>query len=205
MPNQTRRQGASAQGWYVFEVSPTVSLPLPAASANRDEIGLGAGLSFTAKTSPIVGIGANIGYYYWPVSAGFKQQFNELLRDRTLHTLELGPGTWGLQVIQFGGHIRIGTPGSRCARPWLRVVPSVYRVDPNTSCYSGDAGFFTVVAPPLKRTLHFGCSVGAGADLFSGPHSRMGLDANYHFVNSCSRYGEDLHVFMLGAHAIFGW
>lgn len=203
--DQARPQSESPQGWYGPEISTTVSLPLPAGSANRDEIGLGAGLSFTGKTSPIVSIGANIGYYYWPVSAGFKQQFNEFLRDQLFNTLVLGAGTWGLQVVQVGGQIRVGTPGGRGARPWLQVVPSVYRVDPNTSGYSGDAGFFTVVAAPLERTLHLGCSVGAGADLFNGPHSRMGLDANYHFVNSSSRYGEDLHVFMLGAHAIYGF
>lgn len=202
--NQIGRQSADARGWYAPEISATLSLPLAAGSAARREIGLGAGLSLTAKTSPIVGMGARFGYFYWPVSAAFKRQFNEVLRDQTLHLVELGAGTWGLRAVQFGWNIRIGTHGTRGVRPWLQVVPSLFRVDPNTSGYSGDAGFGTVVAAPLKHTLHVGCTVSAGAHLFGERHSRVGLDADYHFVNCDKSYGEDLHVFMLGAHASLG-
>ncbi len=202
--DQAGPPGERAQGWYGFDIGPTFSLPLPAGSANRDEIGLDVGLSFTAKENPIVGVGADIAYHYWPVSAEFKQKFNELLRKELLNTLKLGGGTWGQQVVQFGMHIRVAAPAARGARAWLQVGVSSYRVDPNTSGYSGDAGFFTVTAPPLRGTLQFGYSVAGGADLFGGPRARMGLDATYHFVDCRDRYGENLQVLTLGAHALFG-
>jgi hypothetical protein len=202
--DQARRPGEPSHGWQGFEIGPTYSLPLPAASANRDEIGLDAGLSFTAKTGPIVGIGASISYHYWPASAELKQRFNEYLRAKTWNILKLGGGTWGLQVVQAGGHIRVARPTPRGARPWLQVGASVYHVDPNTSGYRGEAGFFTVTAPPLKRTQHLGYSVTVGADVLGGRSARIGLDAAYHFVECRDRYGENLRVFTLGIHAFFG-
>jgi len=203
--DEPERPDERSKGWYGFEVGPTFSLPLPAASANRDVIGLDAGLSCTGKTSPILGIGASIAYHYWPVSTKTKREFNETLGD-----LELGEGTWGLQVVQVGGHVRVAAPTTRNLRPWVQVGLSVYRVDPNTSGYSGNAGFFTVVAPPLDRTHHVGYSVVVGADLLGGRSARMGLDATYHFVDCNDRFGDDrfgesLQVFTLGAHLLLGW
>jgi len=203
--DQTRRPGESSQSWYGFEIGSTFSLPLPSASANRDEIGLDAGLSCTVKVSPSAGIGANIAYHYWPVSSEQKQKFNDFIRERTLNTLKLGGGTWGLSVLQVGGHIRVAAPTTRNVRPWLQVGASSYRVDPNTSGYSGDAGFFTVIAPPLKPTQHLGYSIAAGTDLFGRGPARVGLDATYHFVSCRDRYGEDLRVLTLGAHALLSW
>jgi len=198
------RPDEGTKPWYGFEVGPTFSLPLPAASANRDVIGLDAGLSFTAMDSPTFGIGASIAYHYWPVSTETKRTFNKSLR-RTLHTVELGEGTWGLQVVQLGGHLRVAAPTDRSVRPWLQLGLSVYRVDPNTSGYPGDAGFFAVVAPPLERTHHPGCAVAVGADLFGGRPTRVGLDATYHVVGCNDRFGENLQVFTLGAHVLLGW
>jgi hypothetical protein len=186
-------------------LGPTFSLPLPAAIANRDEIGLSLGLSFTGKSSPMVGVGVDIAYHYWPVSTEFKQEFNEVLGVMTWNTLKLGGGTWGLQVVQLGGHVRVAAPTTRSVRPWLQVGASAYSVNPNTSGYSGDAGFFRVTASPLRPTWHVGCSVAVGTDLFGGPRARMGLDATYHFVNASERPGQDLQIFTLGAHSLFGW
>jgi len=196
--------GESSKAWYGFEIGPTFSLPLPAASASHDEIGIDFGLSCTLKLSPNAGIGADIAYHYWPVSAEFKQQFNGFLSEHTLNTLELGGGTWGPQVAQYGLHIRVAPVNARGVRPWLQLGASAYRVQPNISGYSGDAGFFTVTAPPPQTTQHFGYSLAVGTDLFGGPSARMGLDATYHFVNSSDRYGVNLRVFTLGAHVLFG-
>ena len=204
LTSRAGRPGTTSQGWYGFEISPTFSLPVPAGSANRDEIGLDAGLSFTAKTSPNLGIGGDAAYHYWPVSAEFKRRFNEVLGERTLNTLMLGGGTWGLRVVQLGVHFRIETSTTRSVRPWIQVGGGAYRVDPRTTGYSGEAGFFRVVAPPLKTTQHFGASVAVGTDLLGGPPARMGLHATYHFVNCKERIGGDLHVFTLGAQAHFG-
>ena len=195
----------SSKDWYGFEIGPTFSLPLPAASANRDELGLDVGLSFTAMPTQRVGFGANVAYHYWLASADLKQGFNEFLSAKTLNILKLGGGTWGLQVVQFGGHFRFAAPTASGVRPWLQVGASAYGVDPNTTGYSGDAGFFTVTASPLQRTYHYGYSVAVGTDLIGGRSARMGLDATYHFVGCSEQYGEDLQVFTLGVHVLFGW
>jgi hypothetical protein len=201
---QAARPDATWRGYHGFEIGPVFSLPLPAADASRDVIGLDAGLTITAKTSPNLGIGADVGYHYWPVSGVFKDGFNQYLGDLTWQTLMLGGGTWGLQVIQLGVHFRIAASNTRGVRPWIQVGGGTYRVDPNTTGYSGDAGFFTVAVPPLERTQHLGGSITVGADLLGLPPARMGLNATYHYVNTQEDYGEDLHVLTLGVHALFG-
>ncbi len=199
------RPGEHPLGWYGVEIGPTFSLPLPAASANRDVIGLDAGLSITAKPSRMVGLGVDVAYHYWPASAEFKQKFNDFLGEKTWNTLMLGGDAWGLQVVEYGGHVRIAAPDTYRVRPWLQVGAGLYKVDPHTSGYSGDAGFFWVIARPLPRTEHFGSSVTIGGDLFSARHARMGLDATYHYVGCRDTYGDDLRIFTLGAHVLFGW
>lgn len=201
--DQTQSPGESSKSWYGLEIGPTFSLPVPAASASRSEIGLDVGLSCTAKTAPMLGVGVTFSYHYWPVSGEFKTEFNEFLGRQTLETLKLGGGTWGLQVVQFGVHFRVAAPSTRNVRPWLQVGLSTYGVDPNISGYSGDAGFFTVTAPPMKRTQSTGFSGAVGIDLLGGHPARMGLDATYHYVNCSEFYGQDLQVFTLGAHALF--
>src|SRR5262245_31481676 len=194
------------RGTHGIEIGPTFSMPLPVGSANHDQLGLDAGLSCTWSTeNPYLGLGVDFAYHYWPVSAEFKQEFNHILRAETWQTLQLGGGAWGLQVIEFGLHLRVAPPMARGARPWLQVGAGTYHVDPNTSGYSGDAGFFTVTAPPLERTQHLGGSVAVGAELFDGRYARVGLRGTYHVVDCSRRYGKDLQVFTLGAHALFAW
>lgn len=203
--NESHAPGEPRKTWYGLEIGPTFALPLPAASANRDAIGLDVGLNCTAKPTPSLGLGVTAAYHYWPVSDEFKQKFNELLSDETLNTLKLGGGTWGLQVLQLGVHLRATAPSTRAMRPWLLVGGSIYEVNPNTSGYSGDAGFFTVTAPPLKRTQHLGYSVTVGMDMLGNSSVRVGLDATYHDVDCSGTYGEDLKMFTLGVHALFNW
>lgn len=195
---------SAPRGWFGFEVGPVVSLPLPVASANREQVGLDAGVSFTAKLSRFGGLGADVAYHYWPVSTQFKQKFSDLLREGTLNTLMLGGGTWGLRVVQVGGHIRVHAPATRGVRPWLQLGASVYRVDPRISGFSGDAGFFRVTVSSPPPVDEIGASVAVGTDLVGGPHARMGVDANYHFVYCREMFRENLHVFTLGVHALFG-
>jgi hypothetical protein len=203
--SQVVQPGERSPRWYGFEIGPTFSLPLPAASANRDVIGLDAGLSCTVKSAPHLGLGADVAYHYWPASAKFKQTFNRFMYEQTFGTLELGEGVWGLQVIQVGGHIRVAAPEARGARPWVQVGISDYHIDPNTTGYSGDAGFFQITAPPLKRTRRLGLSVALGADVSVGRHARLGLDATYHVVSCHDLYGEDLQVFTLGTRLLSSW
>jgi hypothetical protein len=193
-----------SEHWQGFEVGPTVSLPLPTASGHPDAIGFDVGLSFTQKSSNTVGIGIDFGYHYWPVSAEFKQEFNEFLGDQLLNTLELGGGAWGLQVLQLGAHVRFAKPEPQGVRPWLKLGAGTYRVDPYTTGYNGDAGFFSVQISPLKHQYHFGSWVTGGVDLVGGPHARMGVNASYHFVNTGENFGDDLHFFTLGVHALVG-
>jgi hypothetical protein len=191
--------------WYGIEIGPTVSLPMPVASANRDEIGLDVGVSCTAKTERSSGIGLNFAYHYWPVAAEFKQQFNHFLGNQSFRMLELGGGAWGLQVLEFSGHVRVAGSALEGARPWLQIGLGVYHIDPHTTGLIVNAGSTSARVPPLGSSTQPGFSVAAGADPFGTPHARMGANATYHFVWCENRYGENLQVFTLGVHAIFAW
>jgi len=182
-----------------------VALPLPLADANRDVIGIGARLGLTVRVERTVGIGVDLGHYYWPVSERFKQRFDHELRQGTLNTLRTGEGTWGMQVFHVGGHIRASTSGANRVRPWFRVGAGVYRVDPNISGYRGDAGLFSVSAPPWGRTSHLGGSIALGAELSGHRAFRLGLDATYHVVACDRSYASNPQILTIGITASSAW
>lgn len=196
---------SSSRSIYGFEIGPTFSVPLMTSSMNRLEPGAEAGLSATLLVAPRVGVGVDVAYHYWPVSRAFKKRFNDYLRMGTWNTLELGGETWGLQVLEYGGHIRLQASEMHGVRSWAAVGLHSFHVDPNMSGYTGDAGFFWVSVPAPRPTDHLGYSVSAGADLFGGRHARMGLHTTYYFVNCSDKYVSDLKVFTAGAHLSFGW
>jgi hypothetical protein len=199
----TRHSEGSAR-WHGLEFGTTFSLPIPAASASHDEVGLDVGFSVTSKPNSRSGVGVDVAYHHWPVAGAFKETFNELLRRETLNTLELGGTTWRLNTLQLTGHIKFAAPADWVPRPWVQVGAGSYRVDPNTTGFSGDAGFFRIVAGPLKPTADIGFYVMAGIDLIGGPRTQVGLNASYHGVNCHEVYGSDLRVFSIGAHVTFG-
>jgi hypothetical protein len=202
----TERTGQSSRAAYFgFEIGPTFSLPLPVGSVSRDEVGLETGLNCTVRTTPMLGIGPDFEYFYWPVSAEFKQQFNQLLASETFNTLKLGGDRWDLRVLRVGGHVQVSGPSTRVVRPWIQVGGGVCRVDPNTSGFGGNAGFFTVTAPPLPKTLHFGSMIAIGADLFRQSHVRVGLGATYYVVDCSEPYGQNLRALSLGARTVLAW
>lgn len=172
---------------------------------NRLEPGADVGVSATLPTTSGMGIGVDVAYHYWPLSGAFKQRFNDRLHRTTLNTLELGAGTWGLQVVQYGGHIRVDESEFHGVRTWVTIGMHAFLVDPRITGYEGDAGFFQVWASPLPVTNNLGGSIMAGADLFGHRHARMGLHAAYYIVECSERYGSDLQVFTAGAHLLFGW
>lgn len=199
---------ADSTVWAIhgFEIGPTLSLPLMRMGMNRLEPGADAGVRATLRATRELGFGVDLAYHYWPMSRSFKAQFNETFRQDTWNTLELGEGTWGWQVIEYGGHVRVDFPKAHGVRAWTAVGLHSFHVNPNTSGYSGDAGFFYVVsAPPLKATDNLGHSVALGADFFGNHHARMGLDATFYYVSCRDHYYSDLRVFTLGAHMLFGW
>lgn len=192
-------------GRRAFEIGATFSLPLPVAGASREVIGLNTGMSFTMKSGPSDGVGVGIAYHYLPISASMKRAFDTRLRESTWETLRTGDGTWGMEMVQYSFHVRAAGPGASGRWVWLQAGASLYRIDPNISGYSGDAGFFSVVAPPLALTSHVGGSFAVGADLFGGRRARLGVDATFHWVACEGSYGENLQVILLGANARFGW
>lgn len=189
---------------FRFEVGPTFSMPLPTASANRDVPGLDAGLQVTMMQDRYFGLGAGFAYHYWPVSTEFKEGFSQLLRNGTLNILELGGSTWDLNVYQWTLHFKGVARNRSAVTPWLQPGVGSYRVDPNVSGYSGDAGFFSVKAGPLPPKTFFGYYVAAGTDVRVGPHASLGIFGIYHRVGTKKDLGADLEVFSLGVHAPFG-
>lgn len=200
-PREGRGDGLHRRG---FELGPTISLPLPIASASRERIGLSMGLALTVSDEPSGGFGAGVAYHHWPVSTGMKQAFEARLAEDTQNTLRLTPGTWELDVIRYGIHVQHLLPGTSPSRPWLRAGIHFYRLDPNIGGYTGDAGFFTVSAGPLRTTNHVGGSLAAGVNLCSAFGAAIGLEVDHHWVPLKGLYGDDLHVLSLGAHARFG-
>lgn len=183
-----------------FEFGPTFSLPLAAASANREVLGLDAGVTCTMRLKPRFGVGLDAAYHYWPVSTDFKEGFS-----RRLRLVTLGGSAWGLQIRQLGGHVRLETPVLRDSRAWLQLGLNSYRIDPNTTGYEGDAGLFWVSAPPLEAVTVSGYSISAAVERVHGPGLRVGLDVTYHRVSCEDEFGQNLEVFTLGAHTLFGW
>ncbi|MFN8588837.1 MAG: hypothetical protein U0704_13670 [Candidatus Eisenbacteria bacterium] len=194
---------AVAPRHFSVELMTTGALPLPYATANRSVSGLDVGLSATVLENASAGMGFDYAYHYWPVNDAFKRAVSTDLRNSTLTAVEFGPGTWGLQVVQMTGHLAIESPALAGRTVWLRVGGGVYRVDPNTTGYSGDAGFFIVNMPPLKRTFHRGAYVMAGGDVFGVGPMRVGLDALYHHAWTRNSWLADLDVWSVGAHARF--
>jgi len=191
--------------WHGFEVGATFSVPTPRVSASRDELGLDLGVCSTAMLTPNFGAGLDVAYHYWPVSGAFKETFNERLRNGTLNTLELGGTTWRLTSLQVSGHLKLAAPTEWVMCPWLQVGAGTYRLDPNTTGYSGDAGFFTVTVGPFRSTSHLGYHFAAGVDCPTRLHTRFGLTASYHRVMCGEVYGSDLSIFSIGGHLLFGW
>lgn len=194
----------TTQHWHGFELGPTLSFPVAGESASRQESGLTAGLSFTGKPNRNLGIGLDVAYHYWPVSDEFKDTFNELFRQGTWNTLELGGTGWRLNARHIAAHVKLAALADRVLRPWLQAGVGLYQLDPNTTGYSGDAGFFSVSIGPLRRSSHPGYHVTAGADVRSGAGTRLGFNASYHRVRCRKAYGSELRVFSVGCHALFG-
>ncbi len=194
----------TTQHWYGFELGPAVSIPIPDGSASRDESGLDAGLSFTGNRNRNMGFGLDVAYHYWPVSGDYKDTFNELLRRETWNTLQLGGTGWRLNARQLTAHVKLTALADRTWRPWLQAGVGFYQLDPNTTGYSGNAGFFGVRIGSLKRTTHPGYNITAGAEVRGGPRTRLGLNASYHRVRCRQAYGSELEVFSVGCHVFFG-
>ncbi len=204
LTNPNKSSPDTTNHWHGFELGPTFALPIPAASASRDESGMDAVVSFTAKRSHDMGVGLDVAYHYWPVSDEFKDKFNELLRQGTLNTLQLGGTGWRLNARQITAHVKLAAPRDRVLRAWLQAGAGLYQVDPNTTGYSGDAGFFTVRIGRLKRSTYPGYYFTAGVDVRNGPGTRLGFNASYHRVRCRNGYGSELGVFSVGGHALFG-
>jgi hypothetical protein len=180
-------------------------MPTPLVSASRDELGLDVGLSLTVlTTTSAISAGLDVAYHYWPVSAAFKETFNERLRDETLNTLELGGTTWRLTALQVTAHLKLSAPTNLVLSPWLQLGGGTYRIDPNTTGFSGDAGFFGVSAGPLRSVVHLGYYLETGVDCPSRLRTRFGLVGSYHHVICRDIYGSDLSVFSIGGHVLYG-
>ena len=187
-----------------LEFGPTFSVVLPTADASRAELGLSAGVTATWMASPHVGAGLDVAYRYWPASDDFKARFNQQLRGQTFNTLELGGTTWRINAIQLTAHAKFVAPPIAGIKPWGRIGTGLYRMDPNTSGYSGDAGFFSITARPLETSLHPGVYAAAGFDLSSGSSVRFLLGVSYDQVWCKEKFGSDFGAFAVGGHLLFG-
>jgi hypothetical protein len=86
----------------------------------------------------------------------------------------------------------------------LRLGGGLYRIDPNTRGFSGDAGFFRIQTGPLPAFTTTGTNGALGVDFRTGPGVRLGLDVTCERVFSEHRFGAHLTTFTVGSHLLFG-
>jgi hypothetical protein len=190
--------------WLGPRFGATFSMPLTVADASDVELGISTGVSATMMKDATFGVGLDLQYHYWPTSDAFKAELNRLLSRMTLNTLMLGGSTWRIRVIQMTAHLKQAVPIGTRSRPWVKVGAGVYRTDPNTRGYTGDAGFFHVRAQPLPTKLEFGSYGELGFDIPRDSGVRFGLLASYHHVWCEEDLGADFQTLTIGGNVTFG-
>lgn len=187
-----------------LEFGALFAIPLPAADITNTEIGLATGLTLTSLMTPHVGAGLDFVYHYWPAGDAFKATFNSLLGRETYGLIELGGTTWRLNVLQMTGHLKFVAPLGGGMRGWLQIGGGPYRIDPNTTGFSGQEGFFIFNVRPLKTRVLGGACGSIGVDLVNSGRMRFGLDASFDHVWSKDDFGSDFDAYAVGGHLLFG-
>jgi hypothetical protein len=187
-----------------LQLGATLGFPLPGGDISNAELGVNAGVVVNWMGTPDFAVGLDVAYHYWPASDEFKADFNKLLRNETLGIIELGGTGWNISALQATGHLKFLAPIHSRVRPWLQIGGGVYRVDPHTTGFEGDAGFFTVSIKPFKVTSKAGFCGAAGVEFKSGSSLHLGLEASFDHVLCKDEFGSDFVAWALGGHILFG-
>lgn len=172
-----------------IEYGPVLAFPLPSDDIASTQLGVGAGGTITLMDKTNAGIGLDVVYHYWPVSADFKNAM-----DAGLIFLKIDSDTWALSALQATMQVKFLLPRFAGVVPWCRLGAGYYRVDPNLE-------FQGTRLHPIDEP---GFNVGTGFDRAAGPGMRIGLDATYHHLWTSDDFPSDIRVFSVGMHVLFG-
>lgn len=172
------------------EIGAQLAFPIAAGDVGDHERGIQAGFTGTWFDETRSGIGLDVAYHYWPVSAGFKAGFESQLYG----LLEIGDPNWNISALQTTAHIKAVAPFRGAARPWLQIGAGGYRVDP----------MLQLMGQRLDAKWEAGANVALGFDYDANPRLRLGLDVSYHSVWMKHDVGAYFNAFEMGMHLLFG-
>lgn len=182
------------------EVGVQVAFPLEARDAGTSELGISAGLTSTAMSEPWLGIGMDVAYQYWPVSASYKAG----LEDTYYGIMVIDEPTWAFKAIQLGGHVKFVAPISGWCQPWTRLGGAIYFVDSNYEPVRDPLAGASMTRPRAEKSFQEpGYSIGGGVDIRKGIGMKLGLDVTYHHLFLEDEFGADFHAFTVGARVLF--
>jgi hypothetical protein len=185
--------------------------PVPAGDVGNSQLGVDAGVSVTQMQGPWVGIGADLGYHYWPASSGYEAAFNRYLRTERMEALT--SPEWALSALQMTGHVKFVVPaGKRCAA-WMKVGAGAYRLNLNLDQQWPSGTYATVRGAGLGNIKLVAGGYGSiGLDVRASSRVVLGLNATLHYVGMGERspWGwrgmndlQDFSAVTVGMHAMF--
>lgn len=180
---------ASAEAQTV-EFGPKFAMPLPIRDVGDRELGISSGVTVTRLKNSWFGIGADIGYHYWPASSEFKAAYDALLRRQYFNLVSIDESTWAFSAWQTTVHVKILAPSSGPAAPWLRIGGGLYFVNNNLK-----------VLGLVKPAPGYFAEV--GVDFKSSGSMKLGLGATYHHLSTTYAFGADFDAFTIGGRVLF--
>ena len=168
------------------EFGPRIAFPLPTRDAGNTELGLHAGLTMTVMRDSWFGVGLDVAYQYWPVSADYKAAFEE-----AVWLLVIEQPTWAFKDIQVAAHAKIAAPVDGWLVPWVRIGGGFHFVHPNFEGHEYDK------SPELG---YFGSF---GVDIKSTGNMKLGLEATYQRLLLDDFFGADFEAFTVGGRVLF--
>jgi hypothetical protein len=172
------------------EIGPQLGFPVPAAEIGNHQLGINAGVTANLFDQPVVGMGLDVAYHYWPVSSEHKATFERGFSG----LLEIGAPDWNISAIQTTAHLKIVPPVSGAFRPWWQLGAGMYGMNP----------LLDFMGVKLKSQWQPGAFTSIGFDFEASPRMRVGLDVSYHRVWVKDKFGSDFHAFEVGTHLLIG-
>jgi len=121
----------------------------------------------TFMVSPVLGIGADVGYHTWGGTDDY---------DALLQFLSGDPGAEGsFSAIQATAHAMFMIPMEGKARPYLKGGLGMYNLKAKVESSFGDAD---------ESESNFGFNIGGGVNFLASPMFMVGLGAAYHSVQT---------------------
>lgn len=192
--------GADAQGLWI---GPQLAFPVPGRNIGDAQLGFDAGVTFDYLQDPNGGVGVDLIYHYWPASPSYKAAFDDYLA-RTRYQVIDG-STWAFSALQATVHGKLVVPIVGQHGPWVQIGLGAYRVDRNLTEPDWVGSTFIRGGSHSNITTVPGWYGSVGFDVRTGPNTRVGLGAEYHYLWLGAEEGPEFSAITVGTHLLFGW